>query len=292
MKEATTDTNKNDDREIRAMRVLSAPRELVFTMWTDPNHIANWFGPKGFTTTTHKMDVRPGGEWRHTMRGPDGMEYPNHIIYREVVKPERLVYSHVSDPPFQMTVTFEGEGNHTRLTVVMLFESAAIRDRTIKERGAEEGLHSTLTRLAENLAKISHDRAPLAPVIPYLTLRDGAAAIAFYEKAFDAALMFKMPAQDGKRLMHASIAVNGGVIMLSDEFTEFGDAGGTKAPPSIGGTPVTIHLEVDDADQWWQRALDAGASVAMPLDNMFWGARYGKLKDPFGHIWSIGGPVK
>ena len=129
------------------------------------------------------------------------------------------------------------------------------------------------------------------PVVPYLTLRDGNAAVAFYEKAFGATLIQKLPAQDGKRLLHASLRLNGGVLMLSDEFPEMGE-GGTKAPPTLGGTAVTIHLEVDDADRWWKRAVDAGASVVMPLDNMFWGARYGKVRDPFGHVWSIGGPVK
>lgn len=132
---------------------------------------------------------------------------------------------------------------------------------------------------------------PRAPVVPYLTLRDGNAAITFYEKAFGATLLFKMPAKDEKRLLHASLHLNGGVIMLSDEFPESGE-GGTESPPTLGGTAVTIHIEVDDADRWWKRAVDAGTSVVMPLDNMFWGARYGKLKDPFGHVWSIGGPVK
>jgi len=91
--------------------------------------------------------------------------------------------------------------------------------------------------------------------------------------------------------MHAALTINGGTIMLADEFPGFGEDL-PKAPPSIGGSPVTIHIAVDDADRWWQRAVDAGASVVMPLNNMFWGDRYGMLKDPFGHIWSIGAPVK
>jgi PhnB protein len=132
---------------------------------------------------------------------------------------------------------------------------------------------------------------PSAPVVPYLTLRDGNAAITFYEKAFGATLIVKMPDKDDKRLLHASLNLNGGVVMLADEFPESGE-GGTEAPPALGGTAVTIHIEVDDADRWWKRAVDAGASVVMPLDNMFWGARYGKPRDPFGHVWSIGGPVK
>jgi uncharacterized protein YndB with AHSA1/START domain len=75
-------------------------------MWTDPNHVAQWWGPKGFTNTIHEMDVRPGGVWRFVMHGPDGVDYQNKIVFIEVVKPERLVYDHVSGPKFHVTVTF------------------------------------------------------------------------------------------------------------------------------------------------------------------------------------------
>jgi uncharacterized glyoxalase superfamily protein PhnB/uncharacterized protein YndB with AHSA1/START domain len=292
MSEGIQQTSDTADREITVSRLFDAPRELVFAMWTDPEHIGNWFGLNGFTTTTHEMDVRPGGVWRHTMRGPDGNEFPNQIIYREVVKPERLVYSHVSPPPFQMTVIFAAAGSQTRLTAHMLFETAALRDRTIKQFGADEGLRQTLQRLNQAVTKLAAENHPLgATVMPHLSLRDGNAAVAFYEQAFGATLMYKMPAEDGKRLLHAALALNGGVIMLADEFPEF-NVSGPKAPPTIGGSPVTIHLEVDDADRWWKRAINAGAVAVMPLDNMFWGARYGMLKDPFGHFWSIGSPLK
>jgi PhnB protein len=127
------------------------------------------------------------------------------------------------------------------------------------------------------------------PVIPHLVVRGGTEAIAFYEKAFGARLENKVMADDGQRVMHAHLALNGGAVMLADDF---GTSRDHATPLALGGTAVTIHLEVDDADEWWQRALDAGASVVFPLDNQFWGARYGQLKDPFGHVWSIGGPLK
>ena len=85
-------------REITVTRVISASRETVFEMWTNPKHIAQWWGPRGFTNTIEEMDVRPGGVWRFVMHGPDGVDYPNKIVYREVVRPERLVYSHVLEP--------------------------------------------------------------------------------------------------------------------------------------------------------------------------------------------------
>jgi PhnB protein len=129
-------------------------------------------------------------------------------------------------------------------------------------------------------------------IFPHLTVSDGAGALSFYEKAFGAKTEMKVPAEDGKRLMHASMTIHGGTVLLVDDFPEFGDGGGLKPPTRLSGTSVTIHIEVPDADAAFGRAVSAGATVVMPLDNQFWGARYGKLKDPFGHVWSIGGPLK
>lgn len=142
----------SDDREIIGTRVFDAPRELVWKAWTDPQHIAQWWGPNGFTTTISKMDVQPGGIWRFVMHGPDGTDYPNLIRYIEVVKPERLVYEHGPVPKFHVTVTFEERDGKTTLNVRMLFESAAERDKVVDEYGAVEGLQQTLGRLAEHLA--------------------------------------------------------------------------------------------------------------------------------------------
>jgi PhnB protein len=127
--------------------------------------------------------------------------------------------------------------------------------------------------------------------VPHLVVNDGEAAISFYEKAFGAKLETKHPAEDGKRLMHAHLKLGSSALMLHDDFPEFGDQG-AKPPTRLGGASCTIHLEVPDADVAWNRALKAGAEIVMPLDNQFWGARYGQIKDPFGHLWSIGGPVK
>lgn len=135
------------------------------------------------------------------------------------------------------------------------------------------------------------DDQSLTGVIPHLAVDGGQAACAFYEKAFDARTTAQHPADDGERLMHAALEVNGSHIMLHDHFEESCDAGGVLPPSESKPSSVTIHLQVDDADKWWKRAVDAGTEVIMPLDNQFWGARYGKLRDPFGHVWSIGGPV-
>ncbi|HEY8182169.1 MAG TPA: SRPBCC family protein [Thermoanaerobaculia bacterium] len=141
-------------REIVASRVFDAPRDLVWKAWSDPKHIVQWWGPKGFTTTMQEMDFRPGGTWRFVMHGPDGTDYQNKIIYREIVKPERIAYSHVSGPLFEASVTFSVQGDKTRVEVRMVFESAELREKVAKDFGAVEGLHQNLDRLEQHLAKM------------------------------------------------------------------------------------------------------------------------------------------
>ena len=144
----------NDEREIMGARVFDAPRDLVWTMWTDPKHIAQWWGPRGFRNTIHEMDVRPGGHWRFIMHGPDGQDYQNHNVYVEVVRPERIVFDHVTGPLFRATATFEDLGNNkTRVTMRSVFESAALRNKVADEYGAVEGMHQTLARLGEHLKR-------------------------------------------------------------------------------------------------------------------------------------------
>ncbi|HUJ44413.1 MAG TPA: SRPBCC domain-containing protein [Opitutaceae bacterium] len=145
-------------REIVVSRVFDAPRELVWQAMTDPQHVVRWWGPNGFTTTIANMDVRPGGVWQHVMHGPDGTDYPNKSVFQEVVKPERIVYSHGGGRKggrsvhFVTTWTFEAlDGNKTRLTMHSVFPSSAARDFAVKEYGAIEGGKQTLARLAEHL---------------------------------------------------------------------------------------------------------------------------------------------
>jgi PhnB protein len=124
---------------------------------------------------------------------------------------------------------------------------------------------------------------------PAIAVRNAAGAIEFYKQAFGAEEHGRSLAPDGTRILHAVLRFGESYLMLSDEFPEFG---GCKAPQSLGGTTSTLHLNVADADVSFQRAVDAGATVTMPLDNMFWGDRYGKLVDPFGHEWSIGAHIE
>jgi len=129
---------------------------------------------------------------------------------------------------------------------------------------------------------------PVSGVTPFLTIRErrGAEALAFYARAFAAQIMERNVAEDGQRLIQASLRINGGWIMLSDEFPEWR---GHAEPPPQG---VTLHLQVDDADRWAERAVAAGAMLTMKVGDQFWGDRYGQVSDPFGHRWSIGSPIR
>lgn len=125
---------------------------------------------------------------------------------------------------------------------------------------------------------------------PHLVVDDAAAAIDFYVKAFDAVEYGRVPGPDGK-LVHAALGINGFPVMLNDDFPEMSD-GKSSTPKALGGTPVTIHLTVTDVDTKFQKAVDAGATVVAPLEDQFWGDRYGVVRDPFGHKWSLGQPVR
>ena len=146
------------DREIVITRVIDAPRERVWEAWADPKQVVKWWGPRGFSTTSDRREFKPGGVWRHTMVGPDGVEYPNLARFEEIVKPERIVYTNgggKKDGPgvsFRSTVTFKDLGGKTELALRMVFDTAAARDLVVKEYGAVEGGKQTLTRLAEHLA--------------------------------------------------------------------------------------------------------------------------------------------
>ena len=120
-------------------------------------------------------------------------------------------------------------------------------------------------------------------ITPYLTVNDAAAAIDFYKRAFDAKESYRHPTPDGKSIVNAELKIGDSIVLLSDEFPH----GGSRSPNSIGGSAVTLHIYTEDVDKVFNQAVNAGATIVMPVMDMFWGDRYGQLKDPFGHIWSI-----
>jgi uncharacterized protein YndB with AHSA1/START domain len=154
METATATSN----RELTISRVLNAPRKLVWKVWTEPDHIKNWWGPNGFTNTIFKMNVQPGGEWDFIMHGPDGTDYKNKSIYKEIVKHERIVYEHISGPKFLATVTFEEEGEKTLLKIRMLFETAEERENVVKVFKADVGLKQNIYKLEGYLKKIAAEK--------------------------------------------------------------------------------------------------------------------------------------
>jgi uncharacterized glyoxalase superfamily protein PhnB len=117
---------------------------------------------------------------------------------------------------------------------------------------------------------------------PYMTVREAARAIEFYKKAFGAVEKVVMKGPDGK-IMHAELRIGDSLFMLADEFPEYG----SMSPLSTGGSGMGLHIYVEDVDSAFDRAIGAGATIDMPVSDMFWGDRYGKLADPFGHKWSI-----
>jgi uncharacterized protein YndB with AHSA1/START domain len=160
------ETGAQSDREIVITRVFNAPRELLYKAWTEPKHIEQWYGPKGFTTRVTEMDLRPDGQWCYIMIGPDGTEYPSKGVFREIVPPERLVATDefgegiekvlTVDLPKGMvtTATFEDLGGKTRLTIQVMHDTVSDR-RKHEEMGVVTGWNSSLDCLEEALQSMA-----------------------------------------------------------------------------------------------------------------------------------------
>lgn len=156
---ASDSSRAASDREIVISRVIEGPRRLVFEAYTDVKHLAQWWGPNGFTTTTRRFEFRPGGVWDFMMHGPDGTDYPNWVVWQEIVPPERLVLEHgerEGDPrAFLSTVTFVERGQATEVTMRAVFKTRQQRDEVVERYGAIEGGKQTLGRLAAYIEQLS-----------------------------------------------------------------------------------------------------------------------------------------
>ncbi len=154
---------REEDRQIVTTQLIAGPRRLVYEAWTEPHHLARWFGPHGFTVTTRAFEFRPGGVWDFDMNGPDGTVYPNRVEWKEIVPGERLVYwqgSRADDPDaFETTVTFADRDGGTEITLRSLFKTKAQRDYVVEHYGAVEGARETLERLAGYVAELASARA-------------------------------------------------------------------------------------------------------------------------------------
>ena len=137
-------------RELRITKMLHAPIELVWKVWTNPEHIANWWGPNGFTNTIHTMDVAAGGEWHLTMHGPDGKTYPNKSVFVEIVERKKIVFQHFN-PHYLATIAFEPNETETLMEWTMQFETTELFETVVKVFKADEGLKQNVEKLTAYL---------------------------------------------------------------------------------------------------------------------------------------------
>jgi uncharacterized protein YndB with AHSA1/START domain len=145
-------SHSTSDREIVINRLVDAPRDKVWEAFTKEEHLKHWWGPNGFSITTHSFEIKEGGVWRFTMRGPDGRDYPNHIVFTKIVKPELMAHDHGGDDGkvhFQATIMLEEADGKTNVVMRSVFPTAEARDHVVKEYGAIEGGKQTLGRLAD-----------------------------------------------------------------------------------------------------------------------------------------------
>ncbi|HUS03220.1 MAG TPA: SRPBCC domain-containing protein [Chitinophagaceae bacterium] len=146
----------SENRKLRITKTFNASVELAWEAWTNPKEIVHWWAPTGFTTTILKMDVREGEEWLMTLHGPDGKNYPNKSIFREIIPLRKIVYEHLN-PDFVATVLFEQKDNKTVMDWSMLFDTAAMRDIVVKTFNADEGLKQNVEKLENYLSQKHHN---------------------------------------------------------------------------------------------------------------------------------------
>jgi uncharacterized protein YndB with AHSA1/START domain len=216
---------KVTENEIIIERVVNAPRETVFQAWTKPEHLKHWWGPNGFTITTHSMDFRAGGTWKYIMHGPDGVDYDNTISYHEIVLNERLVYAHGGDAQgnevsFVTKVTFLAQGKQTKVTMHSTFPSAEMLRMVVEKYGAVEGGQQTIGRLGEYAERMD-SRGPRTPF--------------FVERTFKAPIALVFEAwTDPKHLRHWMGPTGSKIIEAKQDFKAGGFYHYCMIHPGVG----------------------------------------------------------
>ncbi len=142
------------NRTLQTTGIFKVSIGLMWEVWTNPNHILNWWGPTGFTTTIHKMEVKEGGEWDLTMHGPEGANYPNRSIFIEIISFKKIVFEHFN-PHFMTTVVFESKGDETLIDWSLLFDTAEMHDIVVKAHKADEGQKQNMEKLEKYLISLS-----------------------------------------------------------------------------------------------------------------------------------------
>ncbi len=142
------------NRTLQTTGIFKVSIGLMWEVWTNPNHILNWWGPTGFTTTINKMEVKEGGEWNLTMHGPEGANYPNRSVFKEIVPFKKIVFEHFN-PHFMTTVVFESKGDETLIDWSLLFDTAEMHDIVVKAHKADEGQKQNMEKLEKYLISLS-----------------------------------------------------------------------------------------------------------------------------------------
>lgn len=303
-KESKT-SSSTEDREIVISRLLNAPVELVWKVWTQPEHIKNWWGPDGFSNTISKMDIKPGGEWDLVMHGPDGTDYKNKSVFKEIIKHKKIVYEHVSGPKFLATIEFEKQEDKTFLKWHLLFESKEEFIRTVKTFRADEGLKQNVVKLeaylkAQFSLRNELKTTTMARVTTYLNFPGNTEeAFNFYKKVFGTEFSGKgiqrfgdIPAEAGhppvpdnikKMVLHVELPILGSHVLMA-----------TDAPKEMGfeliqGNNMHICLEPETREETKRlfASLSKGGNITMPLEDMFFGAYFGECTDKFGINWMV-----
>lgn len=300
MQKKESDTS---DREIRISRLLDAPIDLVWEVWTDLEHIRNWWGPEGFTNTISKMDVRPDGEWDLIMHGPDGTDFKNKSVFKEIVRHKKIVYEHISTPHFVATINFESLGLKTKINWHMLFESKEQFIQVVKTFKADEGLKQNVEKLnsyvqSQLTIRKQLKKNTMSRTSTYLNFPGNTEeAFNFYKKVFKSEFHGNgiqrfgdipsdaghppLSAADKKLVLHVELSILGGHVLMA-----------TDAPQSMGFTVtpgnnmhISLEPETKAETQRLFDALSAGGNITMPLQDMFWGAFFGSCTDKYGINW-------
>lgn len=145
--------DNSEERELRTERTFKVPIDLMWEMWTSPQHISNWWGPAGFTTTIHEMDICEGGEWRLTLHGPDGTKYPNRSVFKQIIPNRKIVFEHFN-PQFLTTVLFNSDAENTKLDWTLEFDTAEMREIIVTAHKAAEGQKQNLEKLEKYLSSV------------------------------------------------------------------------------------------------------------------------------------------
>lgn len=295
--------NNTADRELIISRILNAPINLVWEVWTNAEHIKNWWGPNGFTNTIHTMDLKKDGEWNLVMHGPDGTDYKNKSVFKEIVKYKKIVYEHVSGPRFLATIEFEPQGEKTFLKWHMLFQSKEEFIQTVKTFKADEGLKQNIDKLGHYLQTQINIRKQLkknnmARVSTYLNFPGNTEeAFNFYKTVFKSEFagggiqrFGDIPVPEGipplseadkKLIIHVELPIIGGHILMA---TDAAESMGFKVEP---GNNIHIILEPETREETKRLydSLSKDGKVTMELQDMFWGAYFGSCTDKYGINW-------